>query len=180
MASLADLAAYKLRHGAVAQADENSVTQLLADASSLVREVAHLQIDQATSTVTVDGDGTRRVFLPEIPVTAVSALSVEGVALDPSTYRWWEWGGLDRRDGVWPCEPRAISITYTHGWAPVPDWIVNMVCSMVFESLRDQVISGEQSITTGSQTISYFTARSNLYLPSADVDRLRALKGPVQ
>lgn len=181
MASLASIADYELRHGAVATADEATVTQLLADASSLVREIARLTISQTTETIALDGDGTRRVFLPEMPITALSAVTVDGVALAATAYRWWRWGGLDRRDGdVWPCEPRIIGLTYTYGWDPVQDWIVNMVCSMVYESMRDQVISGEQSITTGSQTISYFSARSNLFVPSADVARLEALKGPAQ
>ncbi|MDZ7732206.1 MAG: hypothetical protein U5R31_03060 [Acidimicrobiia bacterium] len=179
--SLATLPNYKLRHGDVAAADEPKVTQLLEDASSLVRKVARLHISEVSDDeIEVDGDGSRRLLLPEIPVTAVSAVSVEGEALDADDYRWWAWGGLDRRDGdCWPVGPRTVTVTYTHGESPVPAWIVSIVCSMVFESLRPQVSTGEQAVTTGSQTVSYFTARSNLYVPAPDEARLVALRGPV-
>lgn len=175
---LANLSDYQARHGSVSDVDQATVTQLLADASSLVREIAHTPISEETATVTLEGNGQRRLLLPHLPVTAVSVVSVDGDTVDLDDVRWWDWGGVDRRSGVWP-RGEPVAVTYTSGWDPVPDWIVNVVCSMVFESLRDQVVTGEQSITTGSQTISYFAARSNMFVPANDKDRLLAIRGPL-
>lgn len=182
MADLASLADYQLRHGDVASADEAKVTALLGDASSMVREVSRLYIEAVTDEVLeVDGSGTPRIILPEMPVTDVSSVVVDGETLAATDYRWWSWGGLDRcAGGVWPYGPREVTVTYSHGWAPVQDWVIGLVCSIVFEALRDNVTQGEQSLTTGSQTVSYFTARSNLFIADPDAKRLRMLKGPVQ
>ena len=176
---LADADAFEVRFGPIQ--DRRKVEALLGDATAKVRHEAGLHLSRVVDDViTVDGDGSRVLFLPELPVTAVAAVEVEGVALDVSAdVDWWEHGEIRRRDHQrWPDRPRSVEVTYSHGWQPVEDWIVGLVCSMVWESMRPETLAGEMQITTGSQTVSYAAARANLWVPPADAARLAGLRGP--
>lgn len=177
---LATVEDYIPRHGD----PENPVQthELLADASSLVRQVARIHISRVVDDeIVLDGDGTRRIFLPNIPVIDVASVEIDAVPLDPDAYRWWRWGGLDRRDGrAWPSEPDSVVVVCTHGEDPTPEWIVNLVCAMVQRATRPAAESQVQQQTTGSQSIIYVSASGgvSLWLTQAEADRLEALRGP--
>lgn len=68
----------------------------------------------------LDGSGTSTLFLKTLRLTAVTAVEVNGVALDPSTLEWSEAGYL-RTPGVWPDRLRSVKVTIEHGFDYVPD-----------------------------------------------------------
>lgn len=179
--SLATLGDYRTRHGE--PRDSQQTTALLADAESLVREATGLTISKVTDdVVTLDGNGTRRLYLPEIPVTGVSLVRLDGVDLDPTEYSWWSSGALDHRHGCWwHHRPRLVEVTYTHGLDPVPGWITSLVCAMVQRALLPQVSAGVASETTGSQSVSFLAATGgvSLWLTEDEARRLRSLQGPL-
>lgn len=78
--------------------------------------------------------GERTIFLPERPVTDVSAVSLIGVGvtnLPVASYEWSAKGELYwLGGGYWP---HTVEATYTHGYAAgeIPDDVVEVVCGVV-------------------------------------------------
>lgn len=174
--SLATIDNYLARFGPIPDGDIDKVVKLLGDASSKVREVAQCDISAGTYTEQVDTDGSRSVWLRHVPVTAVASVTVDDEEIDATDWRFTAAGALRRRWGRWSRHDPVV-VTYTAGWNPVPDWIVGLICSMVWDSLRPAALAGEQSVTTGSQTVSYVAARANLWVPTGDLPMIRGLKG---
>lgn len=117
--------------------DAGRAQSLLDGASALVRSTAGpQQIDQATSTFVLDGNGATLMLLPELPVVAVSAVVLlrygadgDDVELDEDDYAWNAAGHLARRGGRWPRGLANVEVTCTHGHDPVPDDVVEVVLS---------------------------------------------------
>lgn len=173
---LADLPDYATRYPG--PRDDHQVVALLAEASSLVREVSGQHISLVTDdTVALDGSLSRHLWLPEVPIVSVSSITLDGVPADPSTYRIeHDRRTLKRALGMtWDCD--TVEVTYTHGWDPVPGWIVGLVCSTVQRSIRPAAQLGVQAQTTGSQTVQYATslAGMNLWFTAAELHRLHGL-----
>lgn len=135
LATIADLTA----RGVTVEAGETAAVNVYLDvASALVRDAAGSPISQVTSTVKLEARGTR-VPLPGQPVTAVSAVLVDGVAVTDYKLRS---GALAR-----PCGFEAgseVQVTYTHGLPAVPVDIVDMVCRLAGQELV-ALRSGETS-----------------------------------
>jgi hypothetical protein len=73
-------------------------------------------------TLTLDGDGSTVLLLPTLHVTDVASVVEDGVTLDPASYTWSERGVLRKYGrGRWICKDRAIEVTFTHGYAAMPD-----------------------------------------------------------
>lgn len=130
LATVADLEA----RGVVVDASETTIVETyLAVASSIVRDAAGSPISEEISTISLEGGAEQRLHLPGQPVTAVSNVSVDGLAV--TDYRLTN-GALWRSQG-WQhgCDPSAVELTMTHGLATVPADIVDMVCRMAAQSL---------------------------------------------
>lgn len=98
----------------------------LARASARLRRAAGQQISSTTSTVRLRVDCGVAV-LPGPPVSVVT--TVAKLAADGGTaLTGWEWDGYDRIT----CIPwwRDANFTYTHGFNPVPDELLELVCSV--------------------------------------------------
>jgi hypothetical protein len=106
----------------VGEFDTDAATLAVAGASGMIRSHCGWDISQATVTDAVlDGPGSRNLWLPTLKLTAVASVAVNGDPLTVGTqYDWTGYGKLIHR-GCWPSTPRSITITYTHGWNPVPD-----------------------------------------------------------
>lgn len=72
----------------------------------------------------------RRIYLPEMPVVAVSAVVENGVALAVTdAYQLLRHGGALYRVGQpWYFGVQTLAVTYTHGWAVIPDDLMT-VCA---------------------------------------------------
>ena len=121
-------------------ADTDATALLLLDiASGMVRDFLQQQLDAvAGDVVLLDPVGTT-IFLPEMPVTAVTLVEtfnnsvVPGVwsTADPLTYT------ISKRLGIiaalpytgvtWPSGPESWRVTYSHGYAVMPSTIVGKV-----------------------------------------------------
>lgn len=142
MADLATVSDIEVRLGrSFTDAEEIRVPFLLRDASASVRNYMRQEISQATSTVRLRVRNNK-VRLPQRPVTAV--LSVANVNGGPIMFSAWE--GFDTITvssnvlDAFAWEPfrygiTAVDVDYTHGWNPVPDDIVGVVCSIVLRAL---------------------------------------------
>lgn len=178
MEPLATTADYQVRHGTPSSADQVAV--LLDDASSFVREESRQTISRVSDDeVVLVGDGSDLVQLPELPVVEVTSVSVEGTDLAAGEWKLLPVGQIRRRGGCWRHDD-LITVTYSHGWDPVPDWVVNLICSTVQRALRPAAQLGVQGQTVGSQSIQYASsvAGVNLWLTRAEQARLHALRPP--
>jgi len=126
--------------GEVAEADAQRVADLLAFASSAVLASAHGQQIEAGETVGLHVEPFEgRVYLPQRPVVAVSALTVGGVAVDLGGCVVARGGDgrpayIERRDGG-AFEGTAV-VSYTHGWDPVPGQVVGMVVAIAASNMQ--------------------------------------------
>lgn len=135
LATIADLAA----RGVTVEAPETAAVNVYLNvASSLVRDAAGSPISETTSTVTLEVRGTR-VPLPGQPVTAVSGVFVDGVAV--TDYKLLS-GALVRSCGFRPGSE--VTVTFTHGLPTVPADIVDLVCRLAGQELVS-LRSGETS-----------------------------------
>lgn len=149
LATSADLTARR-----VDVTDAVLVGRLLAAASASVRRAAGGHpISSAVSTITVTGPRGRWLRLPSGPVTDVTAILVDGVAL--SGWRWYPDGRVLHPCGSWAGRayaPALVTVTYAHGETEVPADVVDLVCGLVAGGLAaaaggyDPMI-GVQSVT---------------------------------
>ncbi|MGW3674633.1 hypothetical protein [Streptomyces sp. NPDC005166] len=160
LATVADLTA---RGVTVDPSEVAAVTLYLGVASTLVRDAAGSPISATVSTVKLEGRGGR-LLLPGSPVTGVSAVLADGVAV--SDYRLLS-GALTRACGF--AEGCEFEVTYTHGLSAVPADIVDMVCRLAGQELA-ALRSGEASsraITTeriGDYSVTYSDAETGTML----------------
>lgn len=107
---------------------ERGGDDLLAAASNLIRNRG---LDQRIDLVEDDvaefyGDGSAVIFLPELPVHDVTAVTVDDVALEAGTDFRAELGREGRRailrrlGGRTWARGEVIAVTYTHGWRLTP------------------------------------------------------------
>ena len=153
MAALATVAQVEARLARdLTGADETRMARLLDDASAAVRGYTGQEFTSSTTTVRVKAK-TGVLFLPQRPVTAVTA--VEDTDNNALSYQWYG----DDRIYLWSLTPINeweinvplkrmvyVDITYTHGYATVPDDIVAVVCQMAMRAYGvDATDSGKTS-----------------------------------
>lgn len=99
-------------------------------ASAAIREAAGCAITRETSTVTMPAEVSRRFELPARPVVSVSSVLLDGEAVTDYVLR----GSSIWRETSWSAPgaiPSELTVTFTHGWASVPEDIVDLACSLV-------------------------------------------------
>jgi hypothetical protein len=131
LAAAADLSAR-----GVDVSDTVLVAAMLAVASSVVRGAAQSPILETDSTVTLWAvDADQWLTLPGKPVTAVSSVEVDGVALAATEYKLVH-GDLWCASG-WGtgCEPVEVVVDMTHGFAEVPAYIKQLVCDLAIAGM---------------------------------------------
>lgn len=123
-ATPADLAAY-LQRDAFTGSDLTSAQLALDIASAVVRERTGQDFTVGTDTITLDTYGDEDVLLPQLPVTDVALVTTRNRGETATTARAvntdyevrggrLRWVGI----GAWPYE---VTVTYTHGYAEIPD-----------------------------------------------------------
>jgi hypothetical protein len=153
-----DLAAY-LGRELSAEEEARAESSLLAIASSIVQRYTGQTIELVEDDeATIYAGGVGHLFLPELPVSAIDSIEVDGTALDSAAYALTGSGMLSRRDGLWGpsvegWSDAVVVVTYTHGFAVIPDDIVQatvMIASELFSNPGDV-----QQESIGSYSVSY-------------------------
>lgn len=133
LAPLATVADLEARGVSVDPSEVTVVETYLGVASTIVRDAAGATISEAVSSIALEGDTATRLRLPGQPVTAVSDVVVDGVAV--TDYQLTN-GSLWRAQGwTGACTPSVVELTMTHGLDPVPADVVDMVCRMAAQAL---------------------------------------------
>lgn len=158
MAALATLDDLEVRLGRAFSGDEIARAEALLDgASARVRTYTGQQFATATTTARLRvRNGT--VQLPQRPATAVTAVEdMDGNSLD---FTWhagqtFTLGTTDRFDLEPLSGDRWVDVTYTAGYAAVPDDVIEVVCSMVLRTLGVAAdAGGYESESIGSYSYS--------------------------
>jgi hypothetical protein len=161
LATVADLATLLGRTFTPEQ--EQQAQALLDQASSVVRAYVRQDISRATTTDTFTMrrvDPLRygcagAVTLPQRPIEAVTDVKVGGV---DTVYWWQEHNELLLRPWSWARPPAAhelpqVTVTYTHGWDPIPGDIQAIVMQAVNRVLVNP--SQVRSETVGGESVTY-------------------------
>lgn len=106
-------------------------------------------------TVTLDGDGSSTLVLPAAPVTGVSSVLVDDVAIDDYG---WSRRGLLSRDAGWPDGFGRVTVTYDHGYDPIPDDVAEAVIDQARTLYH--VEPGITQVQTAAESVSFGPAAS--------------------
>lgn len=133
----------------------------LVAATARVREEARQEISLVVDDVVrLDGTGGRRLLLPEIPVVSIASVVVDGAALwaDDDYYATFDSGILWRaRGGAWlPLEPRVVEVTYTHGYAEIPQALKDVVLESAMRAMLNPRRVAQESLEGYSARFQYF------------------------
>lgn len=146
--------------------DDAQALLAIDEATAVIQNYCNQKIEQVSDdTIQLDGTGSTKLFLPELPVVSITSVEVDGVLLDPTYYALAENGVLWRKYGVWTVGARNIKIAYTHGYVSIPE-DVKGVCyrsaSRLYQAqlkaLRQDFVSGLQSVSVGDWSETYETA----------------------
>jgi len=140
-----------------------SCERAIKEATEVIKNYCQQELSQVTEKITIDCAGGTRIFLPELPVSAVTRVVSDDTLLTANTdYKLGQRGILYRVTGYWPAGIQNVEITYTHGFATMPDDIVGVCArsaSRVYQSgLRAKEqdgVMGIVSLALGDYSVSY-------------------------
>jgi hypothetical protein len=122
--------------GQLSAADAATVTFLLDHVTSSIRTRTGQFISKVEDdVVTLDAQPSNILSLPELPVTAVTSVTVGGVLLS-STFYTWNRNGIIRRSGIWGYYPKTVVVVYTHGYATIPDDLKMATCELAARAFQ--------------------------------------------
>jgi uncharacterized phiE125 gp8 family phage protein len=157
LCTVADVQAYL---GLPSGQDAALIQTLVTAASVLIQSYLGYNIASATYTETRSGHGRESLALRNGPVTAIQSLTVGATTQSASpgydqTGYSFDGGRVYLSNGVFSCGIRNISITYTAGYATVPDDLAQACIELV--SLRYKLKDKTGFISEGGlgQTTSY-------------------------
>jgi len=153
----------------------------LDSARAAVQSYTRQRIEPVTETLTLLPEHNTVLFLPELPVSAVSSVTIGGVLLAATAYYLdGPIGALKRVDGAsWLVRasgggPSPIAIAHSHGYATIPDDIRWIVLDYAAKSFVNPV--GVRSQTVGPDSVSYIGSRGQFdTLTTSVLDRYRIL-----
>jgi hypothetical protein len=173
LATVADLAARNIDTPSGMNADA-----ILASASAAVRDAAGCPILAATSTVILPAPRGPILDLPAGPVSVVTVVVLNGTLLVAGTdytkigdslWRPVSWAPYHR--------PVEVSVTYSHGYAQVPEDIIDLVCALTGMAFDQAGEYGKlhrlQSVRLGNFSESYTHPTGEQPSPAAIPDSTR-------
>ncbi len=147
-------------------------TILLDTATAAIQAYCNQSFTQATTTVVLPGTFDSRLELPERPVTAITTVKIGDTTLTADSDYVWDGGHMLYRgtkvDGVlsvngpdylingwgdWGGPGAQVTVTYTHGFAVIPNDIKGVCLALAARSLTSP--DGVNSESVGSYSVSY-------------------------
>lgn len=107
-----------------------SALRAIDEATEAIKNYCHQVIELvAGDAITLDCVGGTKIFLPQVPVISVASVVEDGEALVVTDdYILGQYGILHRVDDDWATGIQIVTLTYTHGYATIPDDVVG-VCT---------------------------------------------------
>lgn len=117
--------------------DPDAAALAVANASGLVRDYCGWSISAETVTLTLDGSGTVLLDLPTLQLNGVTAVRLNGIALESPEDGWptaeqytWSTRGQLYRAAGWPAGFRNVEADVVHGHDPTPDAVRAVVLGL--------------------------------------------------
>ena len=140
---------------AIAEDHEPYAEQAIRAATAAIQSYCEQRIERVEDDeIWLDGYGGSILFLPELPVVAVSQVVEGGVTLTASDYTLGQHGMLHRARGPWSRGVQNIRVTYTHGYAPIPDQIVSICTRAAAREYQAGLRAAEMGGVAGVQATS--------------------------
>jgi len=147
-----------------------AATRAIEEASAAIQNYCHQQIEEVEDDeYTFDVDARRtKLFLPELPVTEISSVVEDGETLTvDDDYKLGRSGILYRIDDFWASGIQIVTVTYTHGYATIPDDIAD-VCTRAaartyqagLRAAEAEGVSGVQGLSLGDYQVQYGSEQS--------------------
>ena len=140
--------------------DDDLLTGLIQSVSGFIEAWLNRTIASASYTFTGNGTGSRRLLLPNYPVSAVASLMVDGLAVLPSA----GFGlpgfafddlGLWLTGSVFTRGVQNVSVAYTAGFATVPYELQQACIATVALRYRERERIGMASKAMSGETTAY-------------------------
>lgn len=105
----------------IPEGKEGSASRAIAEASASIRNYCRQDFDEVEDDeATLDGTGTSKLLLPQLPVTEVTEVLVDDEALESDDYVLGQHGILHRVGARWPAGIQNVIVTYSHGYDEIP------------------------------------------------------------
>lgn len=117
----------------------------------------------ATETVTLDGRGARRYFLPTLRLHSLNTLTVDGLVVMNA-----EWSEMGEVRGVYSHRLRGIVAEITHGFESCPADILSVLGDIVVAAGRE----GASAVASGTHSVRFEAALSERHRTMLDQYRL--------
>lgn len=129
--------------------------QAIAEATAVIQNYCNQALLQvSTDVILLDGTGSTKLFLPELPVATITSVEVDDVLLLATDYSLAENGVLWRLYGPWPVGARNIEVTYTHGYATIPDELKGVCYRSAARLYQAQLKAKKQDFISGLSSVS--------------------------
>lgn len=149
----------------ITDADQVAAVELaIGWATEAIRNYCHQYIERVTDEeITLDCDGGVKLFLPELPVIEVAEVVEDGetLAVDDD-YKAAAHGVLHRVNQDWVSGVQVITITYTHGYSPLPADVVAVCARAASRAFQAGLkasdadgIAGVQSKSLGDYSVTF-------------------------
>lgn len=141
--------------------------------------------------VTLSGNWTRELWLPQWPVVDVTSVSIDGTALDAAGYEWKRNGLLLRPSsavnestfavqpcGIWGGDAD-VQIIYSHGVDPIPSWVASICLQVAARAIDNPAskLSEQEALAEGySYSASYDRRAAGVSLLPDEERRLNRWK----
>lgn len=148
--------------------DEDQAELVLAIASGTVRGATGQTLSLVEGDeVELRGTWGRQLQLPERPVLAVTAIAVDGVEVPATSYRWSRDGKVtfSRSSplvnapaaalGYWGGDEVLVTVTYDHGFDPVPDDVRGVVLALARRAILVPDAGAVAQESLGSYSVTY-------------------------
>jgi len=102
--------------------------QAVVAAESIIRDYCGWHIAPAiTETITLDGSGTYKMFLPSLRIKSITSISEGGFLLPAIDYDWSENGTVEKIRSQWTWRRRGVVIVLVHGYDFCPPGVEDLV-----------------------------------------------------
>lgn len=154
--TIADLEAFLQQ--SIPAAKIASANRAIDEATASIQNYCNQVLETvAGDAIVLDCEGGRKIFLPQLPVTAVTSVYEDGDLLAAGAdedYQLGQYGILHRVGRDWATGIQIIQVTYDHGYSTIPQDIVDVCTRMAARAyqagLKAEALAGVAGVTAMS------------------------------
>jgi hypothetical protein len=146
--------------------DDGLLRECADGANATIAKAIERNVLSATYTQTRNGTGTKRLMLPNYPVTAVASVTIVGplpqpnvipppVSLTLGVDYAFDAYGLLMYFGVWPKRIQCVTVTYTAGYSSMPADLIRAATKLAAMRYREFERLGQKSKVIDQENITF-------------------------